>query len=78
MSSVAVPSAILVNSESAQFWQHCAAGEHALFCSSESFVTQLRQRLLTRLGSRDVTYRTSASMHLLRKSRSCPNNALYI
>jgi len=72
MSYVAVSGSVLEDSESAQFWQYCAAGEHVLFCSCESFVTQLRLRLSTRLCCRDVTLSKSASMRcvFLRKTRS--------
>jgi len=51
---IAVASRLLVDGESAQFWRRCADSEHVLFCSSDSFATQLRQRLSTKLNCRDV------------------------
>jgi len=71
--AVAVPVDVLVDSESAQFWRHCAGDEHVLFCSSDSFVTQLQQRLLTRFACRDVTLSTLRSV-FLRKSLNCLSN----
>ena len=58
-----VPSDMLVDSESAQFWRQCADGERVLSCSSESFKSQLRLRLSTTHVCDDVTLSTSAKMH---------------
>jgi len=63
--SIAVPCSMM-DKESAQFWRHCATGEHVLFCSCESFTTQLRLRLSTKSDCRDVALSTSESVNLYR------------
>jgi len=65
MRHVAVPAIVLTDGESAEFWRACTAEKHVLFCSTESFVRQLRLRVSKRLDvCNNAPLSTSASLHV--------------